>query len=154
MFMLLTWWILRFGCGSFFCTSSIRKDLQVFIGSLLQFQLLQSHHDVLLVAEKKNQQLMHRIRHLQRCSPAFTPRISSNWLPTYCLHTMADMLVVACCGTTWRDAPDVLRNLAVDFSSIELLPSPAIPKSAVDSHGKRTGLVIRLLPCTCILVIS
>ena len=69
---------------------------------------------------------------------------------------MADM-VVACLlwhDIAWYDAPDVLRNLAMDFSSIELLPSPALPKSAVDSHGKRRCQVTRLLQCTCIIVIT
>ena len=96
-----------------------------------------------------------RIRHFQRGSSRFTalidfPPIAS----TLCL--MADM-VVACLlwhDIAFCDAPDVLRNLAMDFSSIELLPSPAIPKSAVDSHGKRTCQATRLLQCTCIIVIT
>ena len=80
---------------------------------------------------------------------------TSNWLPTYCLHTMSDGWYG--CGMlwddiAWLDAPDVLRNLAVDFSSIGLLPSPAISNSAVDSLGNRTCQVTWLLQCTWILV--
>ena len=40
----------------------------------------------------------------------------------------------------------------MDFSSIGLLPSPAISNSAVDSHGNRTCQVTWLLQCTWILV--
>ena len=67
------------------------------------------------------------------------------------------VLVVTC--LLWhdiarRDAPDVLRNLAMDCSTIELLASPAIPSFAVAIHmdWKHTWSHAFYNVPTCILV--
>ena len=91
-----------------------------------------------------------------------SPKVhTSNWLPTYCLRTMSDGLMWRICllillwhDIARRDAPDVLRNLAMDFSTVELLASPPIPSFAVAIHmdWKHTWSHAFCNVPTCILV--
>ena len=92
-----------------------------------------------MVAEEKNQQPMDRIRRLQKMFPQGSHLELTSYLlpPRYVWWIDMPVLVVACLlwhDTAWCDAPDVLRNLAMDFSTIELLASPAIPSFAVAIH--------------------
>ena len=138
---------------------SIRKDLHVFISYLLPFQLLQSHHDVLAVQEKKNQQRMDRIRHLQKTfSRGSHLELTSHLLSPHNVWwiDVADMLVdlvvawhcmMWCTWCSSEPGDGFFNNRASTFSCNSKLCSR-------NSHGLKTCLVTCLWQCTCILVIT